>query len=90
MTTSSPVKRSNLLIGAAIVVLLGAGWYFTHRSGPKAPAAPPSVSVTTALVKSQGVPLYVVFRAGEAGAGHALPTVLTQSIAEEALTPATH
>jgi multidrug efflux system membrane fusion protein len=64
MTTPSsakpPVKRSTLLIGAAIVALLGAGWYFTHRSGPKAPAAPPTVSVTTALVKTQGVPLYVV------------------------------
>jgi membrane fusion protein, multidrug efflux system len=60
MTTTSPAKRSNLLIAVAIVVLLGAGWYFTHRSGPKPVAAPPAVSVTTALVKSQGVPLYVV------------------------------
>lgn len=60
MTTSSPAKRSNLLIGAAIVALLGVGWYFTHRSAPQPVAAPPAVSVTTALVKSQGVPLYVV------------------------------
>ncbi|MCU1415812.1 MAG: transporter, partial [Microbacteriaceae bacterium] len=55
-----PVKRSTLLIGLAIVVLLGAGWYFTHRSGPKPVAGPPTASVTTALVKTQGVPLYVV------------------------------
>jgi multidrug efflux system membrane fusion protein len=55
-----PVKRSTLLIAAAIVVLLGAGWYFTHRSGPKPVAGPPTASVTTALVKTQGVPLYVV------------------------------
>ncbi|HWZ48500.1 MAG TPA: efflux RND transporter periplasmic adaptor subunit [Herbaspirillum sp.] len=60
MTTSSPAKRSNLLIGAALVALLGAGWYFTHRSAPQPVAAPPAVSVTTALVKSQDVPLYVV------------------------------
>ena len=32
-----------------------------------------------------GVPLYVVFRAGEDGPGNALPTVLTQAIVEQAL-----
>ncbi|MBN8726937.1 MAG: protein-disulfide reductase DsbD [Xanthomonadales bacterium] len=32
-----------------------------------------------------GVPLYVVFRAGEAGPGRALPTVLTHAIVEQAL-----
>jgi thiol:disulfide interchange protein DsbD len=36
-----------------------------------------------------GVPLYVVFRAGEPGPGHALPTLLTQHIVEDALAPAT-
>ncbi|HEY4074130.1 MAG TPA: efflux RND transporter periplasmic adaptor subunit [Herbaspirillum sp.] len=58
--TKPPVKRSTILIGAAIVVLLGVAWYFTHRSGPKPVAGPPTASVTTALVKTQGVPLYVV------------------------------
>jgi multidrug efflux system membrane fusion protein len=62
MTISSPAKRSNrrLLTGALIVVLLiAAGWYFTHRAPPKTDRAPAAVSVTTAQVQNQGVPLYV-------------------------------
>ncbi|HEY0232045.1 MAG TPA: protein-disulfide reductase DsbD [Dokdonella sp.] len=48
----------------------------------------PAITAFLQQYKAVGVPLYVVFRAGEAGAGHALPTVLTQSIVEEALAPA--
>ncbi len=36
---------------------------------------------------SPGVPLYVVFRPGEAGPGQVLPTVLTHGIVEQALAP---
>ncbi|MEO5626377.1 MAG: protein-disulfide reductase DsbD [Dokdonella sp.] len=50
----------------------------------------PAITAFLKDYKSVGVPLYVVFRAGETGPGHALPTVLTQSIVEEALTPAAH
>jgi multidrug efflux system membrane fusion protein len=58
----APAKRSNLplLTGAVIVALLiAAGWYFIHRGGNKPVAAPAVVSVTTVLVKSEEVPLYV-------------------------------
>ncbi|MEO6689187.1 MAG: protein-disulfide reductase DsbD [Dokdonella sp.] len=48
----------------------------------------PAITAFLKDYKSVGVPLYVVFRAGETGPGHALPTVLTQSIVEEALAPA--
>ncbi|MGN6519242.1 MAG: protein-disulfide reductase DsbD family protein [Dokdonella sp.] len=46
-------------------------------------------AITTFLqdYNAVGVPLYVVFRAGETGRGHALPTVLTQAIVEQALAP---
>lgn len=37
----------------------------------------PAITAFLQQYKAVGVPLYVVFRAGEAGAGHALPTVLT-------------
>jgi multidrug efflux system membrane fusion protein len=60
--TNANAKRSNrtLLTGAVIVVLLIAvGWYFTHRDAKKPDAAPAMVSVSTVLVKSEGVPLYV-------------------------------
>ncbi|MEO7326079.1 MAG: protein-disulfide reductase DsbD [Dokdonella sp.] len=50
----------------------------------------PAITAFLKDYKSVGVPLYVVFRAGESGPGHALPTVLTQSIVEEALAPAAH
>jgi len=50
----------------------------------------PAITAFLQQYKAVGVPLYVVFRAGEAGAGHALPTVLTQSIVEEALAPTGH
>lgn len=45
----------------------------------------PAITAFLQRYKAVGVPLYVVFRAGEAGDGQALPTVLTQSIVEKAL-----
>jgi thiol:disulfide interchange protein len=48
----------------------------------------PAITAFLKDYKAVGVPLYVVFRAGEAGPGHALPTVLTMSIVEQALAPA--
>jgi multidrug efflux system membrane fusion protein len=62
LNAAPPGKHSNgpLLTGAVIVVLLiAAGWYFTHRGGKKPDAAPGNVSVTTVQVKNQQVPLYV-------------------------------
>jgi thiol:disulfide interchange protein DsbD len=47
----------------------------------------PAITAFLQQYKAVGVPLYVVFRAGESGPGHALPTVLTQAIVEEALAP---
>lgn len=47
----------------------------------------PAITEFLKRYKAVGVPLYVVFRAGEAGDGEALPTVLTQAIVERALTP---
>jgi thiol:disulfide interchange protein DsbD len=47
----------------------------------------PAITAFLQDYKAVGVPLYVVFRAGEAGPGHALPTVLTQAIVEQALAP---
>jgi thiol:disulfide interchange protein DsbD len=48
----------------------------------------PAITAFLQQYKAVGVPLYVVFRAGEPGLGHALPTVLTQGIVEAALAPA--
>jgi len=48
----------------------------------------PAITAFLQDYKAVGVPLYVVFRPGESGPGHALPTVLTQGIVEEALAPA--
>jgi len=50
----------------------------------------PAITAFLQQYKAVGVPLYVVFRAGEQGNGRALPTVLTQSIVEEALAPTAH
>jgi thiol:disulfide interchange protein DsbD len=47
----------------------------------------PAITAFLKDYKAVGVPLYVVFPAGQPGPGHALPTVLTQSIVEQALTP---
>ncbi len=47
----------------------------------------PAITAFLQDYKAVGVPLYVVFRAGEAGPGHALPTVLTQAVVEQALAP---
>ncbi len=47
----------------------------------------PAITAFLQEYKAVGVPLYVVFRAGESGKGQALPTVLTQSIVEQALAP---
>jgi thiol:disulfide interchange protein DsbD len=47
----------------------------------------PAITAFLQQYKAVGVPLYVVFRAGESGPGRALPTVLTQAIVEEALGP---
>ena len=53
-------SRKNVYISVVIaILLLGAAWYFTHRHKEKPVVAPPTVSVTTALVKNQLVPLYV-------------------------------
>ena len=48
----------------------------------------PAITAFLQQYKAVGVPLYVVFRAGEPGLGHALPTVLTQGTVEAALAPA--
>jgi len=48
----------------------------------------PAITAFLQQYKAVGVPLYVVFRAGEAGPGHALPTVLTDAIVRQALEPA--
>ncbi|WP_300615767.1 protein-disulfide reductase DsbD [Dokdonella sp.] len=48
----------------------------------------PAITEFLKRYKAVGVPLYVVFRAGEPGDGQALPTVLTQAILEQALSPA--
>ncbi|HEY0180552.1 MAG TPA: protein-disulfide reductase DsbD [Dokdonella sp.] len=45
----------------------------------------PAITEFLQQYKAVGVPLYVVFRAGEPGAGQALPTVLTERIVEDAL-----
>ncbi|MEP7044969.1 MAG: protein-disulfide reductase DsbD [Dokdonella sp.] len=45
----------------------------------------PAITAFLQQYKAVGVPLYVVFRAGEPGAGRALPTVLSEGIVEEAL-----
>ncbi|HEY6943217.1 protein-disulfide reductase DsbD [Dokdonella sp.] len=47
----------------------------------------PAITAFLQDYKAVGVPLYVVFRAGETGPGHALPTVLTRAIVEQALAP---
>ncbi len=50
----------------------------------------PAITEFLKRYKAVGVPLYVVFRAGETGDGHALPTVLTQAMVEQALMPGAH
>jgi len=50
----------------------------------------PAITAFLQQYKAVGVPLYVVFRAGEPGPGHALPTVLTGAIVAEAFAPAKH
>jgi thiol:disulfide interchange protein DsbD len=50
----------------------------------------PAITAFLQEYKAVGVPLYVVFRAGESGPGQALPTVLTDSIVRQALEPAQH
>jgi len=47
----------------------------------------PAITAFLQQYKAVGVPLYVVFRAGESGPGEALPTVLTHAIVEDALAP---
>ena len=47
----------------------------------------PAITAFLQQYKAVGVPLYVVFRAGESGPGQALPTVLTQAIVEDAFAP---
>ena len=47
--------------------------------------ADPAISAFLKDYRAVGVPLYVVFRAGETGSGHVLPAVLTQGIVEDAL-----
>jgi len=47
--------------------------------------ADPAISAFLKDYRAVGVPLYVVFRAGETGPGHVLPAVLTQGIVEDAL-----
>ncbi|MEO7431495.1 MAG: protein-disulfide reductase DsbD, partial [Dokdonella sp.] len=47
----------------------------------------PAITAFLKDYKAVGVPLYVVFRSGEAGLGQALPTVLTQGIVEQAFAP---
>lgn len=49
--------------------------------------ADPAISAFLKDYRAVGVPLYVVFRAGETGPGHVLPAVLTQGIVEDALAP---
>ena len=46
----------------------------------------PAISAFLKDYRAVGVPLYVVFRAGESGPGHVLPAVLTQGIVEASLT----
>jgi thiol:disulfide interchange protein DsbD len=48
----------------------------------------PDIEAFLAKFKAVGVPLYVVYRKGDEG--HALPTVLTQSIVQEALESGAH
>ncbi len=50
----------------------------------------PAITAFLQQYKAVGVPLYVVFRAGEPGPGQALPTVLTQAIVEDAFKPKAH
>ena len=62
MTTTLSKPRSTLLITAAILVLIGAaGWAMVHKADaqgtPK--AAPGAISVSTATVKQQDVPMYL-------------------------------
>ena len=47
--------------------------------------ADPAISAFLKDYRAVGVPLYVVFRAGENGPGQVLPAVLTQGIVEDAL-----
>ncbi|WP_442782059.1 efflux RND transporter periplasmic adaptor subunit [Collimonas fungivorans] len=62
MTSTLSKPRSTLLITAAILVLIGAaGWAMVHKAdaqgAPK--AAPGAISVSTATVKQQDVPMYL-------------------------------
>ncbi|MDR2012882.1 MAG: protein-disulfide reductase DsbD [Rhodanobacter sp.] len=50
----------------------------------------PAITAFLQEYDAVGVPLYVVFRAGESGPGHALPAILTQRIIEDALVPVAH
>jgi thiol:disulfide interchange protein DsbD len=50
----------------------------------------PAITAFLQQYKAVGVPLYVVFRAGEPGPGQALPTVLTDAIVAEAFAPTKH
>ncbi|WP_211453689.1 efflux RND transporter periplasmic adaptor subunit [Collimonas antrihumi] len=65
MTTTLSKPRSTLLITAAILVLIGAaGWGIVHKAGAvTTPAATANsanaVSVTTAAVKQQDMPMYL-------------------------------
>jgi len=62
MTTTLSKPRSTLLITAAILVLIGAaGWGIVHKAGAvSAPAAAANaISVTTAAVKQQDMPIYL-------------------------------
>lgn len=47
----------------------------------------PAITAFLQQYKAVGVPLYVVYRAGETGHGETLPTVLTPDIVEQALAP---
>lgn len=49
--------------------------------------ADPAISAFLKDYRAVGVPLYVVFRAGEDGPGEVLPTLLTHRIVADALAP---
>ena len=62
MTTTLSKPRSTLLITAAILVLIGAaGWGIVHKAGAVSapPATATAISVTTAAVKQQDMPIYL-------------------------------
>ncbi|SFB16624.1 membrane fusion protein, multidrug efflux system [Collimonas sp. OK607] len=62
MTTTLSKPRSTLLITAAILVLIGAaGWGIVHKASAVSapPAAANAISVTTAAVKQQDMPIYL-------------------------------